>query len=110
MKSTIEYFYLLMAVVGAIIPALLLGGYVLDGSIFRELPVQAFANPFVTALSLDLLLILACFLTFSALELQRLGKSQKWLIFFAALSLGVAISCALPLFLYLRSRWEYSRP
>ncbi|MEO1125006.1 MAG: DUF2834 domain-containing protein [Cyanobacteria bacterium J06639_16] len=97
--------YLLLTVVGSVLPWIFLDQFLFSGNAsIAEFFAQAFANPVAIALSTDLLISTLVFFTFAWFELSRLGLSRRWLWLYLGCTLGIGLSCSLPLFLYLRER------
>lgn len=92
--------YLALAVLGAILPALLLGIFIADEG-FGDLGDAVFGNLAATAVFADLSISSLVFWVWMWPQAQRAGKSP-WL--FVLVNLLVGLSCALPLFLYYRER------
>jgi hypothetical protein len=96
--------YLLLTIVGAIAPwywILQDPAVLLSPMLFLE---RSFANHIAIDLATDLIISAIAFWCFAAIELKRLGSSQRWLFVYVGLTLGVGVSCALPFFLYRRER------
>jgi hypothetical protein len=98
------WFYALAFVVATAFPLVVLRDLILDGTVLKHLMAEAFAGPIPTILSADLILCVALFLVFAALELRRLGKPMVWMLAYAGLCC-IATSSALAFFLWQRSRW-----
>ena len=96
--------YLLLAILGGMLPALALSG--LFGG--EPLPEPQFwlgalyVNVGTAASFTDLAFSSLVFWIFAITECRRLGMSKPWLYILVSCLLG--LSCALPLFLYFRSR------
>ena len=93
--------YLLLCVLGIILPYSQLIPWVLENGLrldllFREL----FANRIGGFFGLDVLVSSVVVVSFVRTEGRRLGVRRLWLPILVLLTVGV--SCALPLFLYLR--------
>ena len=93
--------YLLLCVLGIVLPYSQLIPWVLEnglhlGLLFRQL----FANRIGAFFGLDVLVSSVALVGFLRTEGRRLGLRRLWLPILGLLTVGV--SCALPLFLYLR--------
>jgi len=93
--------YLLLCVLGIVLPYLQFIPWVLEnglhlGLVFRQL----FANRIGGFFGLDVLVSSVVLVGFVRTEGRRLGVRRLWLPILGLLTVGV--SCALPLFLYLR--------
>jgi Terpene cyclase DEP1 len=96
--------YLFFTIAGSIAPWLWLlqdPAALLSPSLFSQ---RAFENNVAAALTSDLLISAIAFFCFVWIELKRLNVSRLWLIMYIGLTLGVGLSCSLPLFLYLREQ------
>ena len=96
-------FYLLMALIGTIIPWALFGSFFalngIDVPLFlRSLCVNGAAGGF----SADVLISILVFLTWSWRDAAKQGVARWWLVLPASAFVG--LSLALPLYLYLRER------
>ena len=93
--------YLLLAVIGLIVPYCFLisflTAYGLDGRLFLK---QLFGTPISTFFAVDLLLSCVVFARYLRQEAKRHSIKNAWLCMVALSTVG--LSCALPLFLYLR--------
>jgi len=96
-------FYLIIAILGTIIPYVFLFQFFiqngLDVGLFLQ---QSFANPAASMWVADLLISSLAFWGFLFSEGRRRGMSNLWL--YVILNLFVGLSLALPLFLYFRER------
>lgn len=92
--------YLLLAVIGGIVPYLFLGPYLatagFDPAGFLG---AAFANPVASGLTADLLI--SSGVLFVLIGANGDGRRAGW---FVALNVLVGLSCALPAYLYVRER------
>jgi Terpene cyclase DEP1 len=96
--------YLAIAIVGSIAPwywILQDPAVLLSPMLFLE---RSFANHLATTWVTDVIISAIALWCFVAIELKRLGSSQRWLLLYVVLTLGVGVSCALPAFLYHRER------
>lgn len=94
-----RWLYLLLAVPGSLLPWLWLLQFLLSpqasiGEFFH----LAFANPVAGAFTTDLIISVLVFWVFAFQQLQR-ARRLRPLWRYVALTLGVGLSCALPLFL-----------
>lgn len=94
--------YLALAVLGTAVPYALFVPYFMEadttlGSFLQD----AFVNKVASGLSGDLVISSVVFWIWSFRESKRLQLSRWWV--YLVLNLGVGLSCALPLFLYVRS-------
>src|SRR5436190_8260944 len=98
MRRTI---YLILAVIGFIVPYYFfisfLVTYGLSAQLFFK---QLFGTPVSTFFAADLLLACVVFLMYSGREAGRYSMKHTWISTVALFTVG--LSCALPLFLYLR--------
>ena len=93
--------YFVLAVVGLIIPYYFLVSFVLaNGFDARLFLRQLFGTPISTFFAVDLLLSCVIFMMFSGREAKRYAMNHVWISTVALFTVG--LSCALPLFLYLR--------
>jgi hypothetical protein len=97
--------YLALAIIGAVGPWYFNVKYVrgLDGH-FNPIDFfgEGFVNPASSSLTFDHLIVAATALVWMTAEAGRLGMARLW--FFVLVSLLVAVSCGLPLFLLARER------
>ena len=97
--------YLLLTVVGSILPWIFLDQFLFSGNAsVADFFAQAFSTPVAIALATDLIISCLAFFCFAWFELSRLGLSRRWLWLYLGCTLGIGLSCSLPLFLYLRER------
>ncbi len=100
--------YLVLAVAGLIIPYYFLFSFLLthglDGRLFVK---QLFGTSISTFFAVDLFLSCIVFMMFSGREAARLAMSHTWISTVALFTVG--LSCALPLFLYLREPYLHKR-
>jgi len=93
--------YLGLAVLGLVIPYYFLITFLLkygvDGRLFFK---QLFGTPVSTFFAADLLLSCIVFMMYSGREAGRLSIKNTWICTLALFTVG--LSCALPLFLFLR--------
>ena len=95
--------YLILCVLGAVVPYSQFIPWVLDhGLNFRLLVEQLFANRISGFFALDVLLSSCVVIAFVRREGTRRGVRLLWLPIVALLTVGVSLG--LPLFLYLRER------
>jgi hypothetical protein len=114
--DSLKTFYLLLAIVGSIVPWFWLlqePATLLSPTLFLQ---QTFANNIATTWASDLLISASVFFCFAAIELKRLGSSRLWILLYVGLTFGIGLSCALPVFLYRREQilarnaFRYSNP
>lgn len=102
--SSIKPLYLLLTVIGSIIPWFWLlqePGALLSPTLFLQ---QAYANNIAAALTSDLLISGIAFFCFVWIELKRFNVSRLWIVLYIGLTFGVGLSCSLPFFLYRRGQ------
>jgi hypothetical protein len=101
--------YLFLAVVGFIVPYYFLisffATYGLDGRLFLR---QLFGTPISAFFAVDLLLSCVVFAIYSGREASRYSMKHTWVCMVALFTVG--LSCAFPLFLYLREPYLTNRP
>ncbi|MBL4646367.1 MAG: hypothetical protein COA52_03385 [Hyphomicrobiales bacterium] len=94
-------FYLLMAVLGTIIPYIFFGSFIADNGINLIAFVKAlFVNGAAGGFSADILLSSFVFWVWSFHDARQQGIARWWLIIPANLLVG--LSLALPLYFYMR--------
>lgn len=97
--------YLILTIIGSILPWSFLGRFFLEEGLAMDLFLQSiFANSVTSAVAADLLISATVFLCFAFMELKRLGISSRWLFLYIFATFGVGLSCSFPLFLYLREQ------
>ena len=93
--------YLFLAVIGLIVPYSFLISFLvtqgLDGRLFVK---QLFGTPISAFFAVDLLLSCIVFVLYFRQEIKRHSIKHAWVCLVALFTIG--LSCALPLFLYLR--------
>ncbi|HXI24843.1 MAG TPA: DUF2834 domain-containing protein [Pyrinomonadaceae bacterium] len=93
--------YLVLAIVGFIVPYYFLISFLVtygfDARLFLK---QLFGTPISTLFAADLLLSSVVFMIYAGREASRLAIKHAWICSVALFTVG--LSCALPLFLYLR--------
>ncbi|MDR1313883.1 MAG: DUF2834 domain-containing protein [Deltaproteobacteria bacterium] len=95
------YFYLGLALLGAVAPYSFLGQFLAaNGPDFEALKAQAAASPVSAYFAVNMLVAALVTLVFIVREGRRLRMKGLWLPVVATFAIGV--SCGLPLFLYLR--------
>ncbi|MBE9076502.1 DUF2834 domain-containing protein [Romeria aff. gracilis LEGE 07310] len=101
--------YLLLALVGAILPWVVCFEYLQQGNIsIHTFFSQALTNSVSSTFVADLLFSEAVFFCFAFVELKRLGISRIWLAAYITLGLTVGLCCSLPLFLYMREGFMHT--
>jgi hypothetical protein len=96
--------YLLLAIIGSIVPWFWLLQdplTLLSPSLFLQ---QTFVNNIATTWASDLIISAITFFCYVWVELKRLNCSRSWLILYVGLTFGVGLSCSLPFFLYQREQ------
>ncbi|MDV3349767.1 DUF2834 domain-containing protein [Leptothoe sp. ISB3NOV94-8A] len=97
--------YLTLTVIGSILPWIFLDQFLFSGTASAsKFFAQAFSTPVGIALTVDLSISCLVFFCFAWFELSRIGLSRRWLWLYLGCTLGVGLSCSLPLFLYMRER------
>lgn len=100
--------YLFLAVIGLIVPYYFLISFVatygLDGRLFLK---QLFGTPISIFFAVDLFLSCVVFVRYLGQETNRLSIKHTWICVVALCTVG--LSCALPLFLYLREPYLPTR-
>ena len=98
---TAKSLYLLLCIVGTVLPYSQLAPFVrehgLDAALFAD---QLFANPVSSFFGLDVVVSSVVLWTFVAVEGRRAGMQRLWVPIAANLAVGVSLG--LPLFLYMR--------
>jgi len=93
--------YLFLAVIGLVVPYYFLISFLIahgfDGKLFLK---QLFGTPISTFFAADLLLSCVVFMMYAGRETGRLAIKHTWICTVALFTVG--LSCALPLFLYVR--------
>ncbi len=93
--------YLIMAIVGFALPYYYFVSFVAaNGLHFRVFLQQLFATPISSFFAVDLLISCVVFVFYLRREAARYNIGKRWLYIAALLTVG--LSCALPLFLYVR--------
>lgn len=97
----IKRVYLILAVAGFVVPYYYFVSFlVANGLDFRLFFQQLFATPISSFFAVDLLLSCVVFAFYLHQEAARYAISKRWLYLVVLLTVG--LSCALPLFLYVR--------
>lgn len=102
--NSIKFLYLLLTIVGSIVPWFWLlqdSAALLSPTLFLQ---RAFENNIAAALTSDLLISVIAFFGFVWIELKRLGSARLWILVYVGLTFSVGLSCALPFFLYRREQ------
>jgi hypothetical protein len=93
--------YLVLAIIGLIGPYYFLISFLMSHGFDARLFVkQLFGSPISTFFAVDLFLSCIVFMMFSGREANRHSMKHTWICTVALFTVG--LSCALPLFLYLR--------
>lgn len=104
-SSLRRWFYLGLTIVGSILPWICFEPFLFSGTAsIHEFFAQALVNPISTLFVIDLTVSGIAFLGFAWFELKRLGYAQSWLWLYVVCMFAIGVSCAFPLFLYLRER------
>lgn len=99
---TLRNFYLLMAVVGTILPWLFFGQFfAANGLDIPRFVMDLFANGAASGFSVDVLISILVFLVWSFADARTHGVDRWWLVLPASCIVGLSLS--LPLYLYLRT-------
>ena len=95
--------YLLLAVVGAVVPCIFFGEFIFnEGVNLSGFVRQLFVNSPASGFTADLLITSTAFWIWSLVEARKLEMKHWWC--YVVLNLAVGLSCAFPLFLYFRHR------
>ena len=93
--------YLVLAVLGFVVPYYFFISFLINYGLHVQLFFkQLFGTPISTFFAADLLLSCVVFMVFAGREASRYSMKRTWLPTIALFTVG--LSCALPLFLYLR--------
>lgn len=97
--------YLSASILGAVAPYVFFTRFFLgdDASLYAFM-AQLFATSPAAGITTDLLISSAVFWIWSYSEARRVGMSRWWA--YVLVNLGIGLSCAFPLFLYVRARRE----
>lgn len=96
-------FYLVMAVIGTVVPWLLFGYFFVQNGFDVPLFLRSlFANGAAGGFSADVLITIIIFWVWSWRDAARHGVPRWWLVLPASFFVG--LSLALPLYLYMRER------
>lgn len=99
----IKQFYLIMAVIGTLVPWLFFGSFFAQNGLDLVLFLQSlFANGPAGGFSADVLISIPIFWLWSWRDASRLAVPRWWLVLPASFCVG--LSLGLPLYLYLRER------
>ena len=95
--------YLLLVIIGIIAPwSFLLQFFMQNGFSIKLLIQKEFDNYAAAGFGTDLVISALVFLCFTFFELKRLGLSRSRLLIYIIATVGIGLSCGLPLFLYFR--------
>ena len=98
---SLRHVYLLLAVIGAIVPYALFVPWLLDNGVNIARFIQdLFANNIAAFFAVDVIISAVVLLVFIYVEGRRLGMTRLWAAVVGTLLVGV--SFGLPLFLYMR--------
>ena len=93
--------YLILAIVGFLLPYYYFVSFLTaNGLDFRVFFQQLFGAPISSMFAVDLLISSVVFLVYLRREAARYNIGKRWLYIVVLLTVG--LSCALPLFLYVR--------
>lgn len=92
--------YLILAVVGAVVPYVLFGPLILQGAGIGVWLDQLLTDPAPRGLTGDITVAALVFLVWSWREARRLGMGRWWI--YPVVMTGIGLSCAFPLFLWRR--------
>ena len=92
--------YLVLAIVGGIVPYLLFGSLILEGAGINVWMEQLLTDPAPRGLTGDITVSAGVFLFWSFREAKRVGLGRWWV--YPLVTFGVGLSCAFPLFLWAR--------
>lgn len=93
--------YLILAIVGFALPYYFFVSFLAtNGFQFRVFLQQLFATPISSMFAVDLFISSVVFLVYLRREAARYNIGKRWL--YTVVLLTVGLSCALPLFLYVR--------
>jgi len=96
-----RWFYLVMMVIGTVVPWVFFGGFfAAEGPDLPLFLASLFPNGAASGFTVDVLLSIVVFLVWSATDAQRTGVRRWWLVIPATCLVGLSLS--LPLYLYLR--------
>ena len=96
-----RWFYLVMMVVGTVVPWVFFGGFFATEGLDLPLFVTSlFRGGAAAGFTADVLLSIVVFPVWSSTDAQRLGVRRWWLVVPASCLVGLSLS--LPLYLYLR--------
>ncbi|MFS4437948.1 DUF2834 domain-containing protein [Paracoccaceae bacterium GXU_MW_L88] len=99
--SRLRMAYLALAILGAVIPWLRFGAWFAEGGTTNGLFDAWTANPAVSGLSWDLLIAGIALTLWIAAEVH---VRRDYVSLLALPALAIGVSCALPLYLFLRTR------
>jgi len=94
--------YLLLAIAGAVVPYLFFFDFFRSGSAAGSFVGALFANGAAGGFTADLLITSVVFWILLAAEARTSGVRRPWTLI--AVNLFIGLSCAFPLFLFLRER------
>lgn len=99
--------YLVLAIVGAVIPYLFFGQFILgEGVNLPQFVSALFANPAASGFTSDLLITSAVFWLLMFSEQRKGSRTGLNPLIFVGLNLAIGLSCALPAYLYAKERYE----
>lgn len=96
-----RWFYLVMMVIGTVVPWVFFGGFFsVEGFDLPLFLTSLFPNGAASGFTVDVLLSIVVFLVWSSTDALRVGVRRWWLVIPATCLVGLSLS--LPLYLYLR--------
>ena len=100
---SVKSLYLFLVIIGSIAPWSFTVKFLIQNGFSIGLFFQnEYANYAAATSFSDLLISALVFLCFAFFELKRLGLSRSRLFIYVIATLGIGLSCGLPLFLYFR--------
>lgn len=100
--------YLILAVTGAIVPYVFFIQFMASGAPLDAFVRQLFATAPAGGITADLVITSVVFWIWSFGEAKRLAMSRWWI--YPVVNLAIGLSCALPLFLYVREKSAALQP
>ena len=95
--------YLALAIVGAVVPYIFFTQFLLSGGTsLGSFTAQLFATPPAGGFTADLLITSLVFWIWSFREVRARKMTRWWA--YVVVNLAIGLSCAFPLFLYMRER------
>ncbi|NOR64081.1 MAG: DUF2834 domain-containing protein [Rhodobacteraceae bacterium] len=100
--SKLRMFYLVMSIIGAIVPMVFVLGWVQGGGALTGLVAAWSANGASTGLMWDLIISASVFTIFALTEC--IARRDYFPLVAVPLAVMIGLSCGLPLYLFLRTR------